>query len=58
MLVDAAGALFADLSGSLNAIRFMLVALFGAIALGTILIGLALPDRITRPVDELVASMR
>ena len=47
-----------DLSGSLNAIRFVLVALFGAIALGTILIGLALADRITRPIDELVASMR
>ena len=47
-----------DLSGSLNAIRFALVALFGAIALGTILIGLALADRITRPIDQLVASMR
>jgi putative nucleotidyltransferase with HDIG domain len=47
-----------DLSGSLNAIRFILVALFGAIALGTILIGLALADRITRPIDQLVASMR
>jgi putative nucleotidyltransferase with HDIG domain len=47
-----------DLSGSLNAIRFVLVALFGAIALGTILIGLALADRITRPIDQLVASMR
>jgi putative nucleotidyltransferase with HDIG domain len=47
-----------DLSGSLNAIRLVLVALFGAIALGTILIGLALSDRITRPIDHLVASMR
>jgi putative nucleotidyltransferase with HDIG domain len=47
-----------DLSGSLNAIRFVLVALFGAIALGTILIGLALADRITRPIDQLVASMQ
>jgi len=46
------------LSGSLNAIRLVLVALFGAIALGTILIGLALADRITRPIDQLVASMR
>jgi len=47
-----------DLAGSLNAIRLVLVALFGAIALGTILIGLALADRITRPIDQLVASMR
>jgi putative nucleotidyltransferase with HDIG domain len=47
-----------DLSGSLTAIRLVLVALFGAIALGTILIGLALADRITRPIDQLVASMR
>src|SRR3989442_1321056 len=47
-----------DLSGSLNAIRFVLVALFGAIALGTILIGLVLADRITRPIDQLVASMQ
>ena len=47
-----------DLSGSLNAIRLVLVALFGAIALGTMLIGLALADRITRPIDQLVASMR
>lgn len=47
----------ADLSSSLNAIRLVLVALFGAIALGTILIGLALADRITRPIDRLVASM-
>jgi putative nucleotidyltransferase with HDIG domain len=47
-----------DLAGSLNAIRLVLVALFGAIALGTILIGLALSDRITRPIDHLVASMR
>jgi putative nucleotidyltransferase with HDIG domain len=47
-----------DLSASLNGIRFVLVALFGAIALGTILIGLALADRITRPIDELIASMR
>ena len=46
-----------DLSGALNAIRLVLVALFGAIALGTILIGLALADRITRPIDKLVASM-
>jgi len=46
-----------DLSSSLNAIRLVLVALFGAIALGTILIGLALADRITRPIDHLVASM-
>ena len=47
----------ADLSNSLNAIRLVLVVLFGAIALGTILIGLALADRITRPIDHLVASM-
>ncbi len=47
-----------DLSSSLNAIRLVLVALFGAIALGTILIGLALADRITRPIDHLVGSMR
>jgi putative nucleotidyltransferase with HDIG domain len=47
-----------DLSGSLNAIRLVLVALFAAIALGTILIGLALADRITRPIDHLVGSMR
>jgi putative nucleotidyltransferase with HDIG domain len=47
----------ADLSSSLNAIRLVLVALFGAIALGTILIGLALADRITKPIDHLVASM-
>ncbi len=47
-----------DLSDSLNAIRFVLVALFGAIALGTMVIGLALADRITRPIDQLVASMR
>ena len=46
-----------DLTNSLNAIRLVLVALFGAIALGTILIGLALADRITRPIDRLVASM-
>jgi putative nucleotidyltransferase with HDIG domain len=46
-----------DLGSSLNAIRLVLVALFGAIALGTILIGLALADRITRPIDRLVASM-
>ncbi|MEA2634366.1 MAG: hypothetical protein QOH92_1133 [Chloroflexota bacterium] len=46
-----------DLSSSLNAIRLVLVVLFGAIALGTILIGLALADRITRPIDHLVASM-
>ncbi|HET9848767.1 MAG TPA: HAMP domain-containing protein, partial [Candidatus Dormibacteraeota bacterium] len=47
-----------DVTGSLNAIRLVLVALFGAIVLGTILIGLALADRITRPMDQLVASMR
>ncbi len=47
----------AELGGSLNAIRLVLVALFGALALGTILIGLALADRITRPIDHLVASM-
>lgn len=47
-----------DLSASLNATRLVLVALFGAIALGTLLIGLALADRITRPIDQLVASMR
>ena len=47
----------ADLSNSLDAIRLVLVALFGALALGTILIGLALADRITRPIDHLVASM-
>jgi len=47
-----------DLSGSLNAIRLVLVTLFGAIALGTILTGMALADRITRPIDQLIASMR
>ena len=47
-----------DVTSSLNAIRLVLVALFGAIALGVILIGLALADRITRPIDQLVASMR
>ena len=47
----------ADLSSSLDAIRLVLVALFGALALGTILIGLALADRITRPIDRLVVSM-
>ncbi len=46
-----------DLTTSVNAIRLVLVTLFGAIALGTILIGLALADRITRPIDHLVASM-
>jgi putative nucleotidyltransferase with HDIG domain len=51
------GVTSADLSSSLNAIRLVLVALFGAIALGTILIGLVLADRITRPIDHLVASM-
>src|ERR1700737_811850 len=47
-----------DLSASLTAIRFVLVLLFGAIALGTMLIGMALADRITRPIDQLIASMR
>ncbi len=47
-----------DLSASLNAIRFVLVVLFGAIALGAMSIGLALADRITKPIDQLVASMR
>jgi putative nucleotidyltransferase with HDIG domain len=47
-----------ELSASLNALRLVLVALFGAIALGILLIGLALADRITRPIDQLVASMR
>jgi putative nucleotidyltransferase with HDIG domain len=47
-----------NLSGSLLAIRLVLVALFGAIALGTMLIGLALADRITKPIDQLVASMK
>jgi putative nucleotidyltransferase with HDIG domain len=47
-----------DLSASLTAIRFVLVILFGAIALGTMLIGMALADRITRPIDQLIASMR
>ncbi|HVH64582.1 MAG TPA: HD domain-containing phosphohydrolase [Candidatus Acidoferrum sp.] len=47
----------ADVNGSINAIRLVLVALFGAIVLGTILIGLGLADRITRPIDQLVASM-
>lgn len=47
-----------ELSASLNAIRLVLVVLFGAIALGTLLIGMALADRITRPIEELVASMR
>ena len=48
----------AELGSSLDAIRLVLVALSGALALGTILIGLALADRITRPIDRLVASMR
>jgi putative nucleotidyltransferase with HDIG domain len=47
-----------DVSASLIAIRLVLVALFAAIAIGTIVIGLALADRITRPIDQLVASMR
>ena len=47
-----------DLSGSLTAIRLVLVVLFGAIALGTMVIGLALADRITKPVDQLIASMQ
>jgi putative nucleotidyltransferase with HDIG domain len=47
-----------ELSASLNALRLVLVALFGAIALGALLIGLALADRITRPIDQLIASMR
>ncbi len=47
-----------DVTNSLNAIRLVLVALFGGIVLGVILIGLALADRITRPIDQLVASMR
>jgi putative nucleotidyltransferase with HDIG domain len=47
-----------DLSASLTAIRVALVVLFGAIALGTMLIGMALADRITRPIDQLIASMR
>jgi putative nucleotidyltransferase with HDIG domain len=46
-----------DLGSSINAIRLVLVVLFGATALGIILIGLALADRITRPIDRLVASM-
>jgi putative nucleotidyltransferase with HDIG domain len=47
-----------DLSASLTAIRFVLVVLFGAIALGTMVIGMALADRITKPIDQLIASMR
>jgi putative nucleotidyltransferase with HDIG domain len=47
-----------DLSGSLLAIRLVLVALFAAIALGTMVIGLALADRITKPIDQLIASMK
>jgi putative nucleotidyltransferase with HDIG domain len=47
-----------NLSGSLLAIRLVLVALFGAIALGTMVIGLALADRITKPIDQLIASMK
>jgi putative nucleotidyltransferase with HDIG domain len=47
-----------DLSASLTAIRVVLVVLFGAIALGTMVIGMALADRITRPIDQLIASMR
>src|SRR5260370_22019127 len=40
-----------DLARSLNPIRLVLVALFAAIALLTLLIGLALAARITRPID-------
>jgi len=47
-----------DLSGSLLAIRLVLVVLFGAIALGTMVIGMALADRITKPIDQLIASMK
>jgi putative nucleotidyltransferase with HDIG domain len=47
-----------DLSGSLLAIRLVLLALFGAIALGTMVIGMALADRITKPIDQLIASMK
>lgn len=48
----------ASLSSSLAAIRIVLAILFAGTALATIVIGLALADRITRPIDELVASMR
>lgn len=52
MGVDAA-----PLSSSLSAIRIVLAILFAGAALATIILGLALADRITRPIDELVASM-
>ena len=47
-----------DVAGSLLAIRLVLLVLFGAIALGTMVIGLALADRITKPIDQLIASMK
>src|SRR2546426_34392 len=47
-----------DLSGSLNAIRFVLVALFGAIALGTIAIGLVLADGLHLSEADLVVLRR
>jgi putative nucleotidyltransferase with HDIG domain len=54
----AVGVLADDLAGSLLAIRIVLVILFAAIALGTMLIGMALADRITKPIDQMIASMR
>ena len=45
------------LSSSVSAIRVVLAILFAGTALATIVIGLALADRITRPIDELVGSM-
>jgi HD-GYP domain-containing protein (c-di-GMP phosphodiesterase class II) len=42
---------------SLAMARVILVILFAATALGTIILGLVLADRITRPIDQLIASM-
>jgi len=47
----------APLSESVAAMRIILAILFAATALATIVIGLVLADRITRPIDELVGSM-
>jgi putative nucleotidyltransferase with HDIG domain len=46
------------LADSLSAVRIFLVLLFTAFALAALLIGVGLADRITRPVEQLVASMR
>jgi putative nucleotidyltransferase with HDIG domain len=46
------------MGGSLTAVRIFLILLFTAFALAALLIGAALADRITRPIEQLVASMR